>query len=127
MELPKNLKYSKEHEWCNIVDGIAVVGITDYAQKELGDVVFVDLPSKNQLVTANEKFGEIESVKAVSDIFSPISGTIIDVNNELSDNPGLVNESPFEKGWMIKVKPSNDSELNNLMTADSYKEYISSL
>ena len=127
MELPKNLKYSKEHEWCFIDNDIAVVGITDYAQKELGDVVFVDLPQINQTVSANVKFGEVESVKAVSDIFSPVGGTVIEINSELSDNPALVNESPFEKGWMIKVKPSDLSELDSLLSAEAYQEYISAL
>ncbi len=127
MSIPSELKYSKEHEWCRLEDGCAVIGITDYAQKELGDVVFVDLPAAGKSVKANEKFGEVESVKAVSDIFSPISGVIIEVNDALSDNPAAVNESPYNDGWMIKVKPENIGETDALMTFDAYKKYIESL
>ena len=124
MNIPENLKYSEEHEWARDESGIIVVGITDYAQGELGDIVFIDLPEAGGTVTQNESFGTIEAVKAASDIFSPVSGEIIEVNNALSDKPEIINKDPYGNGWMIKIKPSDISELDTLMNADAYKNLI---
>jgi len=123
--IPKNLLYSKDHEWCLVEGDIATIGITDFAQSELGDVVYVDLPAVGTKVTAHQKFGEIESVKAVSDIYSPVSGEIIEVNN--LDDPAIVNSDAYNAGWMIKVKMADASELQKLLSADDYSDFISKL
>jgi glycine cleavage system H protein len=124
MEFPDDLKYTKEHEWARIDGTRVVVGITDFAQEELGDVVFVELPDIGAPVEAEGTFGVVESVKAVSDLFSPISGTILDVNRVLEDQPELVNDSPYGDGWMIVIEASNTAELDGLLSAADYQAYI---
>jgi glycine cleavage system H protein len=124
MEFPDDLKYTKEHEWARIDGTRVVVGITDFAQEELGDVVFVELPEIGTSVEAEGAFGVVESVKAVSDLFSPISGTIVDVNKLLEDQPELVNDSPYGDGWMIVIEAANMAELDGLLSAADYQTYI---
>jgi len=121
---PKKNLYSTDHEWVSVNDDIATIGITDYAQHELGDVVFVDLPEVGDSFEANEPFGSVESVKAVSEIFCPVRGEVIEINSILDANPELINESPHERAWMIKILISNSDELKNLMRADAYEEYL---
>ncbi|MDG5788931.1 glycine cleavage system protein GcvH [Evansella sp. AB-P1] len=124
MNLPKDFKYSEEHEWVKTEDGKVRIGITDFAQSELGDIVFVELPEVGDEIEADEPFGSVESVKTVSELYAPISGKVVEVNGELEDSPEFVNESPFEKAWMIIVEPSDASEIDNLMTAEQYEEMI---
>ena len=124
MEFPDDLKYTKEHEWARIDGTRVVVGITDFAQEELGDVVFVELPPIDTTVEAESSFGVVESVKAVSDLYSPVSGTIVDVNSVLEDQPELVNDSPYGNGWMIVIEASNPAELDGLLSAADYQTYI---
>lgn len=124
MEFPDDLKYTKEHEWARIDGTRVMVGITDFAQEELGDVVFVELPEIGASVEAEGAFGVVESVKAVSDLFSPISGTVVDVNRVLEDQPELVNDSPYGDGWMIVIEASNTAELDGLLSAADYQTYI---
>ncbi|MDE0341065.1 MAG: glycine cleavage system protein GcvH [Nitrospinae bacterium] len=124
MELPSGLKYSREHEWVRVEGNIAVIGITDFAQSELGDVVYVELPEVGTEVEANNTFGVVESVKAVSDLFAPVSGVVLESNTTLEDQPELVNSEPYEDGWMIRVEMKDESELNDLLEADSYRAYI---
>ncbi|MDF2607516.1 MAG: glycine cleavage system protein [Bacillales bacterium] len=124
MSIPSNLLYSKDHEWVRTEDNKIVVGITAFAQDELGDIVFVELPEVGQSITANESFGSVESVKTVSDLIAPISGTVLEINEELSDQPELVNESPYEKAWMIVIEPSDLSELESLLNAEQYEQHI---
>ena len=124
MSSPPDLKYTKEHEWVRVEDGVGTVGITDYAQDQLGDIVYVDLPAVGAQVTQLEKFGEIESVKAVSELFSPVSGEVMEANAALADKPQLVNESPYGEGWMIRVRLSNPSEMEELLSAQEYDEYL---
>jgi glycine cleavage system H protein len=123
--LPKELKYSEEHEWVKTEDGKVRIGITDFAQAELGDIVFVELPEVGDDIEADEPFGSVESVKTVSELYAPISGKVVEINEELEDSPEFVNESPYEKAWMIVVEPSDSSEVDNLMTAEQYEEMIS--
>ncbi|RAK18617.1 glycine cleavage system H protein [Anoxybacillus vitaminiphilus] len=124
MNTPKELRYSEEHEWV-LVEGDKVrIGITDFAQSELGDIVFVELPEVGTEITANEPFGSVESVKTVSELYAPISGKVVEVNEQLNDNPEFVNESPYEKAWMIVVEPSDLGEVDNLLTAEQYEEMI---
>ena len=123
-EAPENCRYSKEHEWTRVEGDIAVMGITDYAAHELGDVVYVQLPPPGTAVKQFEKLGEIESVKAVSDLFSPVTGEIIEVNEALLEKPELVNESPFDAGWMVRVRVSDSREMANLLEAHAYREYL---
>ncbi len=120
MDTPKDLRYSEEHEWVKEEGDKVRVGITYFAQSELGDIVFVELPEVGDEVTADEPFGSVESVKTVSELYAPVSGKVVEVNEELSDNPEFVNESPYEKAWMIVIEPSDKSELDKLMTADQY-------
>ncbi|GAV31367.1 glycine cleavage system H protein [Coriobacteriaceae bacterium EMTCatB1] len=123
---PADLRYDREHEWVRLDGDVATVGITDYAQDQLGEVVYVDLPSVGDEVVAGDSFGEIESVKSVSELFSPVSGEIIEVNDALADSPELVNSSPYEDGWMIKVRVADpDAALDGLMTADEYEAFVS--
>ncbi|AIM16096.1 glycine cleavage system protein GcvH [Neobacillus sedimentimangrovi] len=124
MSVPKELRYSKEHEWVRVEDGKIRIGITDFAQSELGDIVFVELPEVGDEVTVNEPFGSVESVKTVSELYAPVSGKVVEINEELSDSPEFVNESPYEKAWMIVVEPSNSGELDELLTAEQYEEMI---
>ena len=124
---PADLRYSKEHEWLRVeADGAGIVGITEFAAESLGDVVFVELPEVDTALSQFEKMGEIESVKAVSDLYTPISGRVIEKNDPLMDKPELVNEDPYDHGWMIKVALSDTSELGNLMTAEQYEEFLAS-
>ncbi|MBW1872094.1 MAG: glycine cleavage system protein GcvH [Deltaproteobacteria bacterium] len=124
MEIPTDLRYSKEHEWVRIEDNIITLGISDYAQEELGDIVNVELPDEHDQVTKGETFGAVESVKASSEVFSPVTGTVIAVNEPLIDAPELLNEDPYDQGWMIKVEISDSSELDDLMDATGYQAYI---
>jgi len=122
---PVELKYAKEHEWVRVEGDVAVIGISEFAQDQLGEVVFVDMPSEGDTVTAGETFGEIESVKSVSELYSPVSGEIVSVNDALNDTPEIVNESPLDEGWMIKVRLSDPSELDELMSAEEYEAFVS--
>ena len=123
---PEDLRYSKEHEWVRIgPDGTAEVGITAFAAESLGDVVFVDLPAAGATLTQFEKFGEIESVKAVSDLFSPVSGSVVEANGALSDGPQLVNDGPYAEGWLLRVELADASEADALMSADDYERFLS--
>jgi len=124
MSLPKELRYSEEHEWVKVEGEKVRVGITDFAQHELGDIVFVELPEVGAEVKADEPFGSVESVKTVSELYAPVSGKVVEVNEDLSDSPEFVNESPYEKAWMIVIEPSDASEVDNLMTAEQYEEMI---
>jgi len=125
MQVPSELLYTEEHEWLSIDGDVATVGISDYAQGELGDVVFVELPEVGATVKQFEPFGTIEAVKAVSDLFAPDSGEVVEVNSVLNDAPETVNKSPYEEGWMIRIKMSDPEEAKQLMDADAYKEKIS--
>ncbi len=121
---PEDCRYTREHEWVRMEDdGVAVVGITDYAQHQLGDVVYVDLPEVGTTVEQNQPFGSIDSVKTASDLFSPLSGEVLEVNQAAGDSPELVNSDPYGEGWMLKVRPSDASQLDSLMTAGEYAEY----
>ena len=124
-KLPEDLKYAESHEWIRAEDATGTVGITDHAQKELNDVVYVELPKVGRKIKAKEAVAVVESVKAASDIYSPVSGEIVEVNGELSANPALVNTSPYEQGWMFKIKLSDASELNALKDAAGYGAQIS--
>jgi len=123
VEFPKDLKYSKEHEWVRVEGGdTAIIGITDFAQDELGDIVFVETPKIGQDLKAGESFGVAESVKTVSDLYSPVAGRVIEVNPELEGRPELVNESPFGEGWIIKMKMEDPKELESLLSAQDYRD-----
>ncbi|MFC1558774.1 glycine cleavage system protein GcvH [candidate division KSB1 bacterium] len=126
MEIPENIYYTKEHEWAALEGDIVTIGITDYAQGELGDIVFVELPEVGTQVAAEDSFGVIEAVKTVSDLFAPVTGEIVEVNDELTDNPALINTSPYEAGWIIKIKASNKDELENLLDAAGYQSMLES-
>jgi len=125
MSIPQELKYSKEHEWVRVEGNKAYVGITHFAQSELGDIVFVELPEVGDTVEADEPFGSVESVKTVSELYAPVSGKVLEVNESLADSPELVNESPYEKAWMIVVEISNPAELDDLLDAAGYEKLIS--
>ncbi|SDZ64164.1 glycine cleavage system H protein [Evansella caseinilytica] len=125
MSLPKDFKYSEEHEWVKVEGNKVRIGITNFAQAELGDIVFVELPEVGDEVEADEPFGSVESVKTVSELYAPVSGKVVEVNGELDDSPEFVNESPYEKAWMIVVELSDEAELDNLMTAEQYEDMIS--
>ena len=124
MEFPANLRYTKEHEWARQEGNRVVVGITDYAQKELGDVVFVELPEVGVTIAAMDTFGVVESVKAVSDLYAPVSGTIVEANTVLEDQPELVNASPYGQGWMAVIEATHIEELQQLLTAGEYQAYV---
>ncbi|GBF11001.1 glycine cleavage system protein GcvH [Tepidibacillus infernus] len=124
-ELKQNLKYSKEHEWVEVLGENKVrVGITDYAQHSLGDIVFVEVPEEGSDVSANETMGSVESVKAVSDVYTPVSGKVVEVNEDLEDAPEVINEDPYGKGWMVVIELSNPSELDQLLSAEEYEAFI---
>jgi len=125
--IPKNLKYTKEHEWVKMENDKALFGITDHAQSELGDITFVEVPEKGTVVKQFETFSTVESVKAASDIYAPLSGEIIDVNEKLIDAPELINKSPYENGWICKIKISNEEEISGLMDAGAYEQYLTKL
>ncbi|WP_078392160.1 glycine cleavage system protein GcvH [Shouchella patagoniensis] len=122
--LPKELKYSEEHEWVKTEGNKVRIGITDFAQSELGDIVFVELPEVGDEIEADEPFGSVESVKTVSELYAPINGTVVEVNEDLDDSPEFVNESPYEKAWMIVVEPADEGEVEKLMSAEEYSEMI---
>ena len=124
MAYPKNYRYTKEHEWVNLENGLATIGITDYAQNELGDVVFVELPKPGTKIEAGKSFGTVESVKAVSDLYAPASGEVIEANADLQKAPEKINTDPHGAAWLIKVRLTNASELNGLMDAPAYEAYI---
>jgi len=126
MNIPENLKYTKDHEWIKVDGDVATVGITDYAQNELGDIVFVEIETEGENLEKEEVFGTVEAVKTVSDIFMPISGEVAEVNTKLEDSPEIVNKDPYGEGWLIKVKIADQSELDDLIDADKYKELIES-
>jgi glycine cleavage system H protein len=127
MTNPSDLRYIKEHDWVRVdADGLAIFGITDHAQDSLGDVVFVDLPDPGSQVAQSESFGEIESVKAVSELIAPVSGTVVERNEAVVDAPELVNESPYEDGWLLKVAVADASELDGLMSAEEYDSFLAS-
>jgi glycine cleavage system H protein len=124
MTTPEDNRYAKSHEYVHVEGNIGTIGITDYAQKELGDVVFVELPQVGSELEAGDELGSIESVKAVSELFSPVSGEVVEVNEALADNPALVNTDAFGDGWMIRVKLSDVTEVDELMTAEEYDEFL---
>lgn len=124
MNFPENLKYTKEHEWVSMDGDVATIGVTEFAQSELGDIVFVEIETEGETLSQNEVFGTIEAVKTVSDLFMPISGEIVAINTNLEDAPESVNESPYEEGWMVKIKASDMSEIDGLIDADAYKSLI---
>ncbi|MBM2815515.1 MAG: gcvH [Ignavibacteria bacterium] len=123
MVFPENLKYTNDHEWIRVESNIGTIGVTDHAQGELGDVVYVDIADDLTSVNKNESFGTIEAVKTVADILAPASGKVIEINRSLNDNPEVVNNSPYEEGWMIKIEITDPSELDDLMDAETYKQY----
>ena len=123
MENPRDYKYTKEHEWATVKGGVATMGITNYAATQLGDMVYVDMPSVGATVSQGDSIGALESVKAAADFYSPLSGEIVERNEKLLDEPGLLNSDPYGDGWYVKVKPSNDSEFEALMTAEGYDEF----
>ena len=124
MEFPKELKYSKDHEWLRVEGGSAYIGITEFAQGELGDIVYVDVDTLDDTVNEGEVFGSVEAVKTVSDLFMPLTGEVSEFNEELEDEPELVNSDPYGKGWMIKIEISDSSQIANLIDAETYKELI---
>jgi len=124
VSLPKDLLYSEEHEWIKKEDGKVRIGITSFAQSELGDIVFVELPEEGDEIEVDEPFGSVESVKTVSELYAPLSGKVVEVNEELEDNPEYVNESPYEKAWMVVVEPSDESEIDDLLSDEQYQEFI---
>ena len=125
MNIPVNLKYTKEHEWLKIEDNIAYVGITDFAQSELGDIVFVELPNLDEEFAQNDIFGTIEAVKTLADLYIPISGKIIAINDKLENEPELINNHPYEEGWIVKVEISDPNDIDLLLNENDYKELIS--
>lgn len=124
MATPEGLKFSKDHEWVKTEGNVSTIGITDFAQSELGDIVFVELPEVGDEISSGQPFGSVESVKTVSELYAPISGKVVEVNGELEDSPEFVNESPYENAWMIKVETANEDELNELLTQAQYDEMI---
>ncbi len=124
--IPEELKYSKDHEWVRIEGDVAVIGITDYAQNSLGDVVFVELPNEGENFNAHDPFGSVESVKAVSEIFTPVAGEILESNEDLNDTPEVVNDDPYGDAWMVKIKMDNSGEADELLSAEEYAEYLES-
>ncbi len=124
MNIPGDVRYTKEHEWIRVEDNTAVIGITDFAQEELGDIVFVELPEAGAKVKLNEAFGTIEAVKAVSEMFSPIDGTVESVNGLIEEDAGVINRDPYGDGWMLKITISDSGQLQGLLTAEQYKELI---
>jgi glycine cleavage system H protein len=124
MEFPEDLKYTREHEWVMIDGSTATIGITDHAQHELGDVVFVELPAVGDRVEKTEAFGVVESTKAVSDVYAPLSGEVTEINDDLPDNPELINEDPYGDGWMIKIAVGDAADLDDLMSAEEYRKFV---
>ncbi len=124
MNIPAELKYTKDHEWLKVDGNIGYIGITDHAQSELGDVVFVDVPADLSEITKDQSFGTIEAVKTVAEIFAPVSGKVLEVNSKLASAPETLNNDPYGEGWIVKVELTNPSEINDLMDADAYKAYL---
>lgn len=124
MNFPENVKYTKEHEWIRLEGDVAYVGITDYAQEQLGDIVFVDIQAEGETLAADEVFGTIEVVKTISDLFLPVGGEILEQNEALADQPELVNKDPYGEGWLIKIKPDADADFDSLLDAEAYKALI---
>lgn len=124
MNFPDNLKYTKEHEWIKVEGNVGIVGITDFAQKELGDIVYVDIPTLGEVVQQNAVFGTIEAVKTVSDLFSPVTGKVLEFNTSLDGAPEKINQDPYGEGWIIKISIDNPDELNALLSAEEYKKSI---
>ncbi len=125
MNIPSELKYTKEHEWIrDNGDGTATIGITDFAQGELGDIVYVELNDTGESYGQDDVFGTVEAVKTVSELFMPVAGEVVEINEELENEPELVNEDPYGKGWMVKIKPENPDDLNSLLSADDYEQVI---
>ena len=124
MVIPPDLRYTNEHEWVRVENGVGTVGITDYAQDQLGDVVYVDLPSPGKQLSQLAVFGEIESVKAVSELYAPVSGEVVESNGALADKPELINDSPYGEGWLMKLRLGDESEVEKLLTADQYSDFI---
>ncbi|WLD92729.1 glycine cleavage system protein GcvH [Alkalihalobacillus sp. AL-G] len=125
MNYPKELRYSEEHEWVKVNGNKAYIGITDFAQDELGDIVFVELPEVGDEIELDEPFGSVESVKTVSELYAPLSGKVVEINEDLEDNPEFVNESPYDKAWMVVIELSDEGELDKLMTAEDYEKMVS--
>lgn len=124
MEFPDDLKYTKDHEWVRLDGGIATIGVTDYAQEQLGDIVYLELPEEGEAVTKGDGFGVVESVKAVSDIYAPVSGEVVEVNDPLKESPETLNEDPHGEGWLVRVEMSNSDELEELLDSKAYQAYI---
>lgn len=124
MKIPEDLKYTHDHEWIRPEGDKAVIGITDFAQSELGDVVFIEIETKGEVLTKGDVFGTVEAVKTVSDLFMPVGGEVLEINEDLVDSPELVNKDPYGKGWMIRISVSDASELGDLMTADQYQKML---
>ena len=124
MSVPDDLRYTSDHEWARLEDGLVRIGITDYAQDALGDVVFVQVPDVNTEVKAGERFSEVESTKSVSDIYAPITGTIVEVNTDLADTPQRINEDPYGDGWLCVIRPADDAELDSLLDAAAYQALL---
>ena len=124
MNTPEHLFYTKEHEWANFKDNEVIIGITDYAQSQLGDIIFIEFPEIGDQVNAGDSFGEVEAVKTVSELYAPVTGTVLEVNENLEDSADLVNSDPYGDGWLIKIKPTNLNEKNDLMKSVAYKELI---
>lgn len=124
MNFPAELKYTKDHEWIRVEGDEATIGITEFAQRELGDIVFVEIPTTGEEIAANEVFGNIEAVKTVSDLFMPVTSTVLSVNEKLEDSPELVNADPYGDGWIVKVKISDTAQLENLLSAEAYQELV---
>jgi glycine cleavage system H protein len=125
MNIPSDLKYTKDHEWLKIDGNHATIGITDFAQGELGDIVYVDVDTEGETLGAEEVFGSVEAVKTVSDLFLPVDGEVLEFNEEINDAPETINEDPYEKGWIIKIKISDSSQLEGLLSAETYKDLVS--
>lgn len=124
MKIPEDLKYTKDHEWVRIEGNVATVGVTDFAQSELGDIVFVEIETLDEELEKEEVFGSVEAVKTVSDLFMPIGGTVIEINENIESSPELVNSDPYGEGWMIKIEINEDSDIENLLTAEAYSNLI---
>lgn len=124
MNFPTNVKYTSEHEWIRVEGDIAYVGITDYAQEQLGDIVFVDIQTEGETLTAGDTFGTIEVVKTISDLFLPVAGEVLEQNEALADQPELVNKDPYGEGWLIKIKPAADADFDALLDAEAYKALV---
>ena len=124
MNTPEHLFYTKEHEWANFKDNEVIIGITDYAQSQLGDIIFIEFPEIGDQVNAGDSFGEVEAVKTVSELYAPVTGTILEVNENLEDSADLLNSDPYGDGWLIKIKPTNLNEKDDLMKSTAYKELI---